>query len=91
MASIKASESPRQPGKLSKMFTSLTTWLTRPENVILLILGLILSFAVLYPLWSVIQNSLTVHAGKEQMIASSIGFGTNGLQVANWYYLMTGP
>ena len=61
-------KSPRAVSRFSKALTSVTTWLNRPENTILLVLGLILSFAVLYPLWSVVQNSLTIHAGKEQMI-----------------------
>ncbi|MCR4561796.1 MAG: iron ABC transporter permease [Bacilli bacterium] len=82
---------PQSNGKLSKAFTTVSTWLARPENVILLILGLVLSFTVLYPLWSVIQNSLTVHAGKEARIAQSLGYGTEGLQIANWHYLLTGP
>ena len=81
----------RHVGKFSKLITTVTTWLNRPENVILLILCLILSFTVLYPLWSVVQNSLTVHAGKETMIANSLGYNTAGLSVSNWDYLFTGP
>ena len=83
--------SPHARGRFSKVLTSVTTWLNRPENTILLVLGIILSFAVLYPLWSVVQNSLTIHAGKEQMIASSLGYPLGGLQVANWAYLLSGP
>ena len=82
---------PHAPGRFSKVLTSVTTWLNRPENTILLVLGIILSFAVLYPLWSVVQNSLTIHPGKEQMIASSLGYPINGLQGANWSYLLSGP
>lgn len=81
----------KRVSKLSKFFTTVGTWLGRPENTILLILGLVLSFAVLYPLWSVIANSLTVHAGKEALIATSYGYSVQGFQIVNWWYLMSGP
>ena len=82
---------PRKVSGFTKLVTKITTWLSRPENVILLILGVILSFAVLYPLWSVIQNSLTVHAGKEWMIAVYQEYPYEGLSTSNWHYLLTGP
>lgn len=80
----------KTPGTMDKVMSHVGTWISRPENLILLILGVVLSFAVLYPLWSIIQNSFTVHAGKEMQFAKAYGYNTVGLSVSNWANLFGG-
>ncbi len=85
-----SSEKREKVGATDKIMSRVGTWISRPENVILLVLGVILSFAVLYPLWSIIQDSFTVHAGKETQFAKAFGYNVDGLSVSNWANLLGG-
>ena len=80
----------KQRGKFEIILSKIGSWISRPENLVLLILAVLLSFFVLYPLWSIIQNSLTVHPGKEYNFALATGYNTKGLSVSNWANLLTG-
>lgn len=80
----------KERGKFEIILSKIGSWISRPENLVLLILAVLLSFFVLYPLWSIIQNSLTVHPGKEYNFALATGYNTKGLSVSNWANLLTG-
>jgi iron(III) transport system permease protein len=70
------------------------TWISKPENSILVILGLALSLVVFYPMVLIIMDSFLLHVGTyEPYIAADMGFinakgGT--YNISNWGDIFSG-
>lgn len=63
-------ESPKKASSLRLTFNKITTFIKKPENVILLFFGFALTLMIVTPLVSIFKDSFTVHGGAEEMVAS---------------------
>lgn len=67
-------------------FNKLKTFLSKPHNVILLVLGIILSFTTLAPIISIFIDTFSIHTGS---IDAHLTGKTSGYTLVNWIDLFT--
>lgn len=71
-----------------KIFLNKTkTFLHKPENVVLMVLGIILSVTTIAPIISIFEDTFAIHIGS---IDAHLTGKTSGYSVANWVDLFTG-
>ncbi len=76
-----------KPSALKKNLNKGLTYFSKPQNVILLILGIALTFATLAPIFSVVIDTITVHVGSIDQFLSG---KAEGLTLVNWWDLFAG-
>jgi len=67
-------------------FNKLKTFLSKPHNVILLVLGIILSFTTIAPIISIFIDTFSIHTGS---IDAHLTGKTSGYTLVNWIDLFT--
>ena len=67
-------------------FNKLKTFLSKPNNVILLVLGIILSFTTIAPIISIFIDTFSIHTGS---IDAHLTGKTSGYTLVNWIDLFT--
>jgi iron(III) transport system permease protein len=67
-----------QKNPTRRFFNTLGTYLSKPENEILLIFGVLLTVMVISPLYSIIMDSFTIHDGLEATLSKQ-NAGTLGI------------
>lgn len=75
--------------KRRKFLGEMKTYFTKPENIILIVLGLLLTLFTLIPLFTVVLDSFTIHVGTAEPFISQKAPGS--LSFSNWKDLFTGP
>jgi iron(III) transport system permease protein len=70
-----------------KTLRHLRTYLSKPSNLVLLILGVVLTISTLAPMVTILYDSVSVHAGS---VDDPMGQGT-GTTLLNWQGLFQGP
>lgn len=68
-------------------WNKIMTFFHKPENVVLLVLGIILSITTIAPIVSIFEDTFAIHIGS---IDSHLTGKTEGYSVANWVDLFTG-
>jgi iron(III) transport system permease protein len=63
------------------------TFLSKPHNVVLLVLGIILSFTTIAPIVSIFTDTFSIHLGS---IDAHLSGKTSGYTLVNWIDLFTG-
>ena len=69
------------------IFNKVRTFLSKPHNVILLVLGIILSFTTIAPIVSIFIDTFSIHTGS---IDAHLTGKTSGYTLVNWIDLFTG-
>lgn len=67
-------------------FNKLKTFLSKPHNVVLLVLGIILSFTTIAPIVSIFADTFSIHLGS---IDAHLSGKTSGYTLVNWIDLFT--
>ncbi len=75
------------PGRGRVLFNRLKTYLTKPQNTILLLLGLLLTVTTIAPMVSILTDTLSVHIGSVDSHYTGL---TGGYTLYNWIDLFTG-
>ncbi|HKM02809.1 MAG TPA: iron ABC transporter permease [Bacilli bacterium] len=75
--------------KQRRFRNNLVTYLSKPENSILIVLGVILAFFTIVPLVTIVLDAFTIHVGTAEPIISQLTPGS--LSFSNWVDLFTGP
>lgn len=52
-----------QPGRVRKGFNKVLTYLSKPQNTILLLLGIILTVTTIAPMVTIVMDTVTIHEG----------------------------
>lgn len=68
---------------------NLVTYISKPENAILIILGVVLAFFTIIPLFTIVVDAFTIHVGTAEPFVSGLTPGS--LSFSNWIDLFTGP
>lgn len=68
-------------------FNKFKTFLSKPHNVVLLVLGIILSFTTIAPIVSIFADTFSIHLGS---IDAHLSGKTSGYTLVNWIDLFTG-
>ena len=68
---------------------NLVTYISKPENAILIILGVVLAFFTIMPLFTIVVDAFTIHVGTAEPFVSGLTPGS--LSFSNWIDLFTGP
>lgn len=69
--------------RLNRVFT----WLRKPQNAILLAMGILLSITTIAPILSIFADTVTVHPGSVDSVNTNL---TGGITFYNWADLFTG-
>ena len=62
-------EAPVRGGAVDRLRGRVLAWLSKPANIILLAFLLALLVLTLYPLYSLLTETITIHAGREARAA----------------------
>lgn len=65
------------------------TYISKPENSILIVLGVILAFLTIVPLVTIVLDAFTIHVGTAEPYVSGLPAGSFSL--SNWIDLFSGP
>lgn len=65
------------------------TYISKPENSILIVLGVVLAFFTIIPLVTIVVDAFTIHVGTAEPFVSGLPAGS--LSFSNWIDLFTGP
>lgn len=74
--------------KRRKFLGQMKTYFAKPENIILIVLGIILTVFTLIPLFSIVIDSFSIHVGTNEPLISGLKAGSFSL--SNWKDLFTG-
>lgn len=77
----------RKPGKMKIYSNKLTTFLHKPQNVVLVVLGMILSVTTIFPIISIFKDTFSIHVGS---IDAHLTGKVSGYTLVNWKDLFTG-
>ena len=80
-------QSALQSQRTGRRLNRLSTWFSKPYNVILLVLGILLSFSTIAPIISILVDTVTVHPGSVDSIQTGL---MSGYTFYNWKDLFTG-
>lgn len=80
-------QSALQSKRTDRRLNRLSTWFSKPYNVILLVLGILLSFSTIAPIISILLDTVTVHPGSVDSIQTGL---MSGYTFYNWKDLFTG-
>ena len=75
------------PGRSRVLLNRLKTYLTKPQNTILLLLGLLLTVTTIAPMVSILTDTLSVHIGSVDSHYTGL---TEGYTLYNWIDLFSG-
>ncbi len=75
------------PGRMKIVLNKLRTYLGKPQNAILLLLGIVLTFSTIAPMVSIIKDTVTVHPGSVDAHYTGL---TEGYTLYNWQDLFFG-
>ena len=78
---------------MKRIWNRFRTYITKPQNVILLALGIILTFTTIFPMYTIVRDTVRLHPGSidSQEISSGVGSGgSTGYTSYNWKNLFTG-
>lgn len=76
-----------KPSKIKIQLTKILTYLGKPQNSILLALGIVLSITTIAPIVSIFLDTITVHPGSIDSVKTG---KMDGLTFFNWIDLFTG-
>ena len=76
-----------KPGVAKVSFNRLRTYLKKPQNTILLLLGLVLTVSTIAPMVSILLDTITVHPGSVDSHYTGL---TDGYTLYNWQDLFFG-
>ena len=83
-----------RPSNFSRQWNRFRTYISKPQNAILLILGIILTVTTIYPMITIIKDTVSLHPGSVDSDAKAVGsqFTMLGdtLTTYNWSDLFTG-
>ena len=77
----------QKPSKFRVNLNKVLTYFSKPQNLVLLILGIVLSIATLGPIISIIADTFTVHNGSVDSTNTGL---MSGYTIYNWIDLFTG-
>lgn len=77
----------QRPGKPRIFMNKVKTFLSKPHNVVLLVLGIILSVTTIAPIVSIFADTFSIHVGS---IDAHLTGKTSGYTLVNWIDLFTG-
>lgn len=77
----------QRASKARIVLNKLLTFLSKPQNVVLLVLGIILSFTTIAPIASIFMDTFSIHVGS---IDAHLSGKTSGYTLVNWIDLFTG-
>ena len=84
----------RKPSAFRKKLNKILTYLSKPQNFILLMLGIVLTVTTIYPMVTILKDTVTVHPGTVDAApqAESAQFNALGgdYTTFNWTDLFTG-
>jgi len=63
-------------------------YFAKPQNFILLVLGVILTFLTIVPMFNLVMDSFTIHAGTQEELISGLLAGS--FSISNWIDAFTG-
>ena len=78
---------PVKPSNLKIRMTRLLTYFGKPQNAILLVLGIVLSITTIAPIVSILLDTVSVHIGSIDSVNTGLA---EGLTFYNWVDLFTG-
>ncbi len=82
-----------RPGSFRKKWNTFRTYITKPQNAILLVLGIILTVTTIYPMFTIARDTVRLHPGSidTQEAAKDYQFDALGstLTTYNWKNLFT--
>ncbi len=77
----------QRPGKSRIFMNKVKTFLCKPQNVVLLVLGIILSVTTIAPIVSIFADTISIHVGS---VDAHLTGKTSGYTLVNWIDLFTG-
>ncbi len=77
----------KRPSKSAIAFTRALTYFSKPQNLVLLLLGITLSVTTIAPIISILADTVKVHPGSVDSVATGL---TSGYTLFNWKDLFTG-
>ena len=84
----------RKPSAFRKKMNKVWTYLSKPQNFILLLLGIVLTITTVYPMVTILNDTISVHAGTmdDNAEAEAYKFDALGNEYTtfNWSDLFTG-
>lgn len=86
---ILQTENPRKASGFQLLLNRFVTYIKKPENIILLVFGVVLTLAVISPLYSILKDSFTLHGGTEVLLAGK-GAQDGDFGVVSWALAITG-
>ncbi|MEA4998394.1 MAG: iron ABC transporter permease [Candidatus Limiplasma sp.] len=75
------------PSRARILLNRIKTYLSKPQNTILLLLGLVLTITTIAPLVSILEDTITVHIGSVDSHYTGL---TEGYTLYNWVDIFTG-
>lgn len=75
------------PGRMKIFINKVKTFLSKPQNVILVVLGIILSITTIAPIISIFLDTFSIHVGS---IDAHLTGKSSGYTLVNWIDLFTG-
>lgn len=76
-----------KPGKFKIGLNKVFTYLSKPQNLVLLILGVVLSITTITPIISIVADTFSVHTGSVDSTNTGL---VSGYTIYNWIDLFTG-
>ncbi len=77
----------KRPGRAYIFLNKVKTFMSKPHNVVLLVLGMILSVTTIAPIVSIFKDTFTIHPGS---IDAHLTGKVSGYTFVNWIDLFTG-
>ena len=78
---------PHRPGRFKVGLNKALGYFSKPQNTILLLLGIVLSFSTIAPIISILRDTVSVHPGSVDSVRTGL---TEGYTMYNWHDLFTG-
>lgn len=79
----------KKPSKFKRFINKLWTWISKPQNFLLVILGIIISIFVIIPLVDVVKDTFLIHEGA---MREEVGEFVGGdYSAVSWMKAFTGP
>ena len=80
------------PSAFRRKMNKVWTYLSKPQNAILLVLGIILTVTTIFPMVTIVQDTMKIHAGSVDASAEESQFEALGdtYTTYNWTNLFTG-
>ena len=78
----------QSPSKLKALLKKIGKFFTKPENDILLFFGIVLTVLIVFPLFSILKDSFTIHAGTYETEYSHLPADT--ISTAIYVFTLTG-